>query len=68
VRAYNGRSSRWRQAALRQKAGRITSAGMTKEVAFAAREGAIGDSPYLAPMIGERARSATVKFTPRESA
>ncbi len=41
---------------------------MTKEVAFAAREGAIGDSPYLAPMIGERARSATVKFTPRESA
>src|SRR3954453_2752161 len=34
VRAYNGRSSRWYKAALRQKAGRITAAGMTKEVAF----------------------------------
>ena len=30
VRAYNGRNSRWYQAAVRQKAGRITSAGMTK--------------------------------------
>jgi hypothetical protein len=38
VRAYNGRSSRWYQAALRQKAGRITAAGITKEVAFASVE------------------------------
>ena len=30
VRAYNGRSSRWHQAALRQKAGRITAAGMRR--------------------------------------
>ena len=34
VRAYNGTNSRWYQAALKQKAGRITAAGMTKEVAF----------------------------------
>ena len=34
VRAYNGQNSRWYQAALRQKAGRITAAGMTREVAF----------------------------------
>jgi hypothetical protein len=77
VRAYNGRSSRWRHAALRQKAGRITAAGTTKEVAFAPVEGPINDrideayrakyreSPYLAPMVAERARSATIKITPR---
>ena len=34
VRAYNGRSSRWHQAAMGQKGGRIMAAGMTKEVAF----------------------------------
>ena len=34
VRAYNGTGSRWYQAALRQKAGRIIAAGMTREVAF----------------------------------
>jgi hypothetical protein len=39
VRAYNGRSSRWHQAALRQKAGRITAAGMMKDVVFEAVEG-----------------------------
>jgi hypothetical protein len=78
VRAYNGTSSRWYQAALRQKAGRITAAGMTKEVAFEPVEGAINDriddayrakyagSPYLAPMIGARARAATVKVMPRD--
>jgi hypothetical protein len=77
ARAYNGRNSRWRQAALRQKAGRITAAGMTKEVAFEPVEGAINDaideayrtkyrgSPYLDPMIGPRARAATVKIAPR---
>jgi hypothetical protein len=32
VRGYNGRNSRWYQAAVRQRAGRITDAGMTKEV------------------------------------
>jgi hypothetical protein len=77
VRAYNGRNSRWYQAALRQKAGRITAAGMTREVAFEAVEGPVNDriddayrakyggNPYLGSMIGARARSATVKVTPR---
>ena len=35
VRAYNGQNSRWYQATMQQKAGRITSAGITKEVTFA---------------------------------
>ena len=77
VRAYNGRDSRWHKAAIRQRAGRIIAAGMTKEVAFEPVDGAINDriddayrakyrgSPYLTPMIGARARSATVKVTPR---
>jgi len=78
VRAYNGRQSRWYHAAMRQKAGRITAAGMTKEVTFEPVDGAIQDriddayrakyqgSEYLGPMIGKRARSATVKVAPRE--
>ena len=77
VRAYNGKSSRWYQAALQQKAGRITAAGLTKEVAFEPVEGSINDviddayrakyssSPYLRPMIGARARKASVKISPR---
>jgi len=79
VRAYNGRKSRWYQAALRQKAGRITAAGMTREVAFEPVDEPIGDkiddayrkkyggSPYLGPMLGARARSATVKVVPRDT-
>jgi hypothetical protein len=77
VRAYNGRDSRWYKAALQQKAGRITAAGMTKDVAFESVNGEINSriddayrqkyesSPYLKPMIGERARAATVKVVPR---
>ena len=79
VRAYNGQNSRWYQAAMRQKAGRIIAAGITKEVSFEPVDGAIKDrideayrakykgSPYLSPMIGTRARSATVKVMPRET-
>jgi hypothetical protein len=83
VRGYNGQSSRWYQAALRQKAGRIIAAGMTKEVTFEPVDGPGNDrmndriddayrakyhgSPYLSPMIGARARSATVKVIPRET-
>ena len=79
VRAYNGTDSRWHKAALRQKAGRITAAGMTREVAFEPVDGQINDriddayrakyksSPYLKPMIVERARAATVKVVPRET-
>lgn len=77
VRAYNGKNSRWYQASLRQKAGRITAAGMNKEVSFEPVEGEINDridaaytakyktSPYLRPMISAGARSATVKVVPR---
>lgn len=76
VRAYNGVQSRWYQAAMRQKAGRIMTAGITKEVRFEAVQGAINNaideaykkkynnSPYLPPMISSRARSATVKILP----
>jgi hypothetical protein len=79
VRAYNGQSSRWYRAAMQQKAGRITAAGITKEVTFEPVDGAVKDridgayrakyknSPYLNPMIGSRARSATLKVTPREA-
>ena len=79
VRAYYGKDSRWYKAALRQKAGRITAAGMTKEVAFEPVDGELNDriddayrakyasSPYLKPMIGARARAATVKVVPRET-
>ena len=79
VRAYNGQNSRWYQAAVRQKEGRITAAGMTKEVIFEPVQGSVNDriddeyrtkykgSPYLTPMIGARARAATVKVKPREA-
>jgi hypothetical protein len=79
VRAHNGQSSRWYRAAVRQKAGRIIAAGMTREVTFEPVEGPINDliddayrakyrdSPYLSSMIGARARSATVKVMPRET-
>lgn len=77
VRAYNGRQSRWYQAALRQKGGRIRAAGMTKDVRFEPVDGPISDriddayrakyagSPYLEPMISQRARSATVRVLPQ---
>jgi hypothetical protein len=79
VRAYNGTASRWYKAAMQQKRGRITVAGITKNVAFEPVDGPINDdiddayrakyktSPYLPPMIGERSRSATVKIEPIES-
>jgi len=77
VRAYNGQVSRWYRAALRQKSGRVSAAGITKEVNFEPVNGEINDriddayrakyksSPYLKPMIGKRARSATVRVNPR---
>jgi len=79
VRAYNGQNSRWYQAAMRQKAGRITAAGMTKDVSFEPLDGPINDliddayrakykgSPYLSPMMGAGPRAATVKVMPRET-
>jgi hypothetical protein len=79
VRAYNGQSSRWYKSALRQKSGRIIAAGLTREVAFEPVDGPINDriddayrtryrsSPYLKPMIGAHARSATVRVIPRDN-
>lgn len=79
VRAYNGTGSSWYKSAISQKAGRITAAGMTKEVVFEPVEGPLNKriddayqakydgSPYLKPMIGARARSATVRILPIET-
>ena len=79
VRAYNGQNSRWYQAAVRHKAGRIIAAGITKEVTFEPVEGTINDfiddayrvkyhgSSYLSSMIGKRARPTTIKIMPRET-
>lgn len=78
VRAYYGENSTWYQAAVHQKAGKITVAGMTKEVTFEKGDGQIGEliddayrakykgNPYLNSMISTRARSATVKVVPAE--
>lgn len=78
VRAYHGQDSRWHKAAMSQKAGRITAAGMTKEVAFEPVVGPINDliddayrakyrgSPYLSAMIGAHARPTTVSVLPRD--
>jgi hypothetical protein len=80
VRPYNGASSRWYKAAMQQQAGRIAAAGLTREVTFegaskvpqsaidAAYRAKYSKSPYLAPMIGERARTATVVIQPRSAA
>jgi len=76
VRPYNGHSSSWHRAALRQKAGRIIAAGITRDVIFEPGDARLNDriddayrakykgSPYLAPMIAARARSATIKISP----
>ncbi|REA00991.1 DUF2255 domain-containing protein [Haloferax sp. Atlit-6N] len=78
VRAYNGQDSSWYQAAVRETAGQIETAGMTKEVSFESVEDEVlkdhideayrakyEGSPYLDSMISERARSATVRVRPR---
>lgn len=77
VRAYNGTSSHWYRAAVRQRTGRITSAGAATEVGFEPVDGPINDriddayrtkyrgSAYLNPMIGSRARAATIRIMPR---
>jgi hypothetical protein len=76
ARAYNGIASSWYQAAVRQKAGRITAAGITRDVVFARADDALaprideaykrkyGSNPYLASMIGNKARAATVMIRP----
>lgn len=80
VRGYNGKNSRWYQAAILQKAGRIIVAGAVRDVIFEPVEGALNSaiddayrvkyrsSPYLQPMIGTRARAATIRITPHADA
>ena len=77
VRAYNGTSSRWYQAASKEKAGQFGAAGQTTDVSFEKVDGEINEridaayrakyssSPYLKPMISDRARQATVQILPR---
>jgi hypothetical protein len=77
VRAYNGVNSRWYRSALKQKAGRIITAGMTKEVRLDPVTADINNeideiykrkyskSPYLSAMISERSRAATIKIIPK---
>lgn len=83
VRAYNGQRSRWYQAAISQKAGRITAAGMTREVSCEAVNDASNEavndayrekykgSPYLSSMIGlapGRRRSGLCRAESRNAA
>ena len=76
VRGYNGTDSRWYTAALARPDGRIHAAGHVFDVTFEPAPGdltaAIDDayrskyaaSPYLAPMIGARAKAATLGIRP----
>jgi hypothetical protein len=62
---------------MRQKAGRIIAAGMTRDVTVEPVNGPINDriddayrakyrsSQYLASMISDRSRAATMKIVPR---
>jgi hypothetical protein len=80
VRAYNGRGSRWYQAAMRQKAGPICrrhdKGGFVRPGRWSdqrsrrhnnAYRAKYHRSPYVGPMIGTNARSTTVRVMPRET-
>ncbi|MCJ1711159.1 DUF2255 family protein [Clavibacter michiganensis subsp. phaseoli] len=76
VRAWNGRRSRWYQAAITQQAGRIRAAGAEYDVGFeesdpslsvridAAYERKYVGSSSLSPMLQDGPTSATVRITP----
>jgi quinol monooxygenase YgiN len=76
VRAYNGQKSRWYQAAVKQGKGRIHAAGMVKDVVFEPVSGEVNEridnayrdkyksSSYLTPMIGTKAKEATIRIMP----
>lgn len=81
VRAYNGQNSSWYQAAIREKAGKITVAGFQKDVTFEpiddptykdlndrideAYRSKYKKSPYLRLQLNDRVRSATIKVSPK---
>lgn len=76
VRAYNGQRSSWYQAAIREKAGKIVAAGMTKEVRFESVTGAVNElidnaykakyqgSRYLSHMVSDHSKNATIRIIP----
>jgi hypothetical protein len=61
VRAYTGQNSRWYQAALRQKVGRITVAEVAKEVSFERVHGPVNDRIDEA----YRAKYKALRISPR---
>jgi hypothetical protein len=77
VRPYHGPASRWYQSAMSQHAGQITAAGGEWEVTFEPAPTDVTDAvddayrqkyagnPYLAPMIRNEVRAATVRIRPR---
>jgi hypothetical protein len=77
VRAYSGQRSSWYRAAVAQRAGQMHMAGATHTVRFEPVDGeAVNDaidnayrskyanSRYLASMVSDRARAATVRVMP----
>jgi hypothetical protein len=68
---------RWHRSAMTQRAGRIRAGGIETDVSFIPVDGEINDridaaysvkyarSPYLALMISNRTRAATVRVDPR---
>jgi hypothetical protein len=80
VRAWNGTNSRWYKSAMRQRAGRITTAGSTFEVDFAPADQSLRDpidaayrekyknSSYLPPMLAPGPQAATVEVIPTKPA
>jgi hypothetical protein len=69
VRGYNGQQSRWYQAAIRQRAGGIRAAGMTKEVNFEPVAGPLNDRIDEAYQYQVRGQSVpeTDDWSPRAS-
>ncbi|WP_236974758.1 DUF2255 family protein [Membranihabitans maritimus] len=79
VRAFHGKNGRWYRSAIQQKAGCIYAAGMVKDVIFEpveynedlltrideAYKTKYRNSPYLNPMVSNRAKEATVKINPK---
>jgi hypothetical protein len=76
ARAYNGTAASWYKAAISQKAGKITAAGMQRDVQFGlvgaelapkidvAYKAKYSSSPYLSCMIASRVQAATVLILP----
>jgi len=76
VRPWNGERSRWYGAAMARKGGRIVTAGAMHDVTFERADAGLSDAvddayrakypgaEYLADMVAEGPRSATVRIDP----